>query len=84
MVFHALAFGDVEHDANQPANGAVGLAESGLVEHHVAYLTVGVADLAFIDLEAGPREEFAVRGEILFGQFGRSNVVRPPADQFAP
>ena len=81
--FHAFAFGNVEHEADQPAHGAIGLSKGCLVEHHIAYLAVGIAYRVFVDLRTGFIKQCSIGREVLVGQFGRCDVVRRFADQVA-
>ena len=81
--FHAFAFGNVEHEADQSAHGAIGLSEGCLVEHHIAYLAIGIAYRAFVDLRASLGEQLPIGRKILVGQLGWCDVVRCLADQIA-
>jgi predicted mannosyl-3-phosphoglycerate phosphatase (HAD superfamily) len=80
---HALAIGDVEHDADQTAVGFAWFAIGGFVKDDVAHAAVSVPDFGFVHLRTRVPEQFVVGSLVAIGQFAGGKVVDGGADHLA-
>ncbi|OIQ87331.1 hypothetical protein GALL_308210 [mine drainage metagenome] len=76
-----LDFGNVENDADQSADRAVGARERRLVEHHRSARTVGQLDFGLVGLRARVGQQLGVGRGVALREFGPVQVEHGAPDQ---
>jgi len=78
--FQFLALGDVEDRPGYAARTAAATLHRRLVEHHMALVSVGMADLALVDLGAAALQKLVIGGLVAAGERGRRDLKDGAAD----